>query len=329
MGLEFKKAQRIQAKIKIAIGGPSGSGKTMSSLVLGYGLIKGEHPDWTDAQVWDKICIADTENSSGSLYVGARCGAITIGEYNTIDIRPPFEEQTLIDCIAMCEQHGMEVIIVDSATAFWQGEGGALQTQGKIAERTNNSFTSWRSIRVDQAKMMQAILQSKCHVICAYRAKTEYVQEKNDNGKTVVRNVGMGIIAEGNTEYEFTTFFLLDASHNANAVKDCTGLFDGQFFVITPDTGKKIYQWLSEGAVETPQPVIQKAEAPAEALAPVDPEQLQKAIDAVDALIKPLVTAENKAEITAKIKSVIGQANYKKCNDISKLRELYKAFKTE
>ena len=48
---------------------------------------------------------------------------------------------------------------------------------------------------------------------------------------------------------------------------------------------------------------------------------------AVDALIKPIVTAENKADIVAKIKSVIGSPNYMKCEDINKLRELYKAFK--
>lgn len=322
MALTFQKAKRIQAKIKIAIGGPSGSGKTMSSLLLAYGLIKGEHPDWDDATIWDKICICDTENSSGSLYVGARAGSYKIGQYNTIQIEPPFEEQTLIDCIGMCENHGMEVIIIDSATSFWQGAGGALETQGKIAERTNNSFTSWKSIRSDQAKMMQAILQSKCHVISAYRAKTEYVQEKNERGKTIVKNVGMGIIAEGNTEYEYSSFFLLDATHNANAVKDRTGLFDGQFFVITPETGIKIYQWLAEGEVAPPPaPVIQKAEP-----AP-DTDRIQKAIAACDPLIKAAAAADREGTI-ARITEIIGEPNYKKCTDIAKLSALYKAFNT-
>lgn len=324
MALVFQKAKRIQTKIKLAVGGPSGSGKTMSSLLLGYGLIKGEHPDWDDATCWDKICVCDTENGSSALYVGARAGGTVIGSYNTIPIEPPFEEQVLIDAIAMCENHGMEVIILDSMTAFWQGEGGALQTQGKIAERTGNSFTSWKGVRADQSKMMQAILQSQCHIISAYRAKTEYVQEKNDKGKTVVRNIGMGIIAEGNTEYEYSCFLMLDASHNAAAIKDRTGLFDNQIFVITPETGKRIYQWLSEGEVPPERTV------PAPAPAPAAPdEQLSKAVSLVDAKVKEKLKVDGAKEpVVAMITEILGDKNYKKCQDIDKLRELYQKLDT-
>ena len=323
MALEFKKAKRVQAKIKIAIGGTSGSGKTMSSLLLGYGLVKAEHPEWTDEQVWDHICILDTENSSGSLYVGTHIGAYRIGEYNTIQIEPPYEEQTLIDCLTMCENHKMECVIIDSASAFWVD---ALETQGKIAERTKSNFSAWKPVKADQNKMMQAILQCRAHVISNYRAKTEYTQEVGDNGKKVVKSLGMGIIAEGNSQYEYTLMLMLDADHVANATKDRTGVFDGKFFTVTPETGAKLYQWLSEGEVPAAPPVIQKAVEPAPAHAANSDEQLQKAIDAVDALIKPLVTAENKAEITAKIEEIIGMKNYKKCTDINKLRALYKAF---
>jgi len=323
VALEFKKAKRVQAKIKIAIGGTSGSGKTMSSLLLGFGLVKAEHPEWTDEQVWDHICILDTENSSGSLYVGTRIGAYRIGEYNTIQIEPPFEEQTLIDCLTMCENHQMECVIIDSASAFWVD---ALETQGKIAERTKSNFSAWKPVKADQNKMMQAILQCRAHVISNYRAKTEYTQEVGDNGKKVVKSLGMGIIAEGNSQYEYTLMLMLDADHVANATKDRTGVFDGKFFTVTPDTGAKLYQWLAEGEVPAAQPVIQKAAEPAPAPAANSDEQLQKAIDAVDALIKPMVTAENKAEITAKIEEIIGMKNYKKCTDINKLRTLYKAF---
>ena len=324
MALEFKKAKRVQAKVKIAIGGTSGSGKTMSSLLLAFGLVKAEHPEWSDEQVWDHICILDTENSSGSLYVGTHVGAYRIGEYNTIQIEPPFEEQTLIDCLRMCEDHHMECVIIDSASAFWMD---ALETQGKIAERTKSNFSSWKPVKADQNKMMQAILQCRAHVISNYRAKTEYTQEVGDNGKKVVKSLGMGIIAEGNSQYEYTLMLMLDADHVANATKDRTGCFDGKFFTITPDTGAKLYQWLSEGEVAPTPPVIQKAEPVSATEEPaVDPEQLQKAIAMVDALIKPLVNPENKKEIAEKVKSIIGTPNYTKCTDIDKLRELYKAF---
>lgn len=331
MALELKQAKRIQAKVKLAIGGASGSGKTMGGIVLGYGLIKAEHPTWSDEECWGKIAIIDTENSSGSLYVGARCGAYRIGTYNTIDVEPPFEEQTLIDCIAMCENAGMEVIIIDSASAFWQGVGGALETQGKISERSNNSFTSWKSVKNDQNKMLQAILQSKCHIISTYRAKTEYVQEKNQNGKTVVRNIGTAIIAEGNTQYEYTVMFMVDADHTATATKDRTGIFDGKFFTITPETGMALYKWLAEGEPETKAPPMKPAQAaPATEIDSAENDSaLAKAIEATDKVIREAMAEmddEQKAAAKETIKSICGQLNYKKCTDVDKLRQLYKAF---
>lgn len=330
MALSFQKAKREQVRIKINIAGPAGSGKTMSSLLLGYGLIRAEHPDWSEEKIWDSICVCDSECGSASLYVGTQVGPTTIGAYNVINLAPPFTAQLYMDAIHMAEQHDMAVIIIDSLSHMWMGEGGLLDEQGKIAARTNNSYTSWRTISPQYTKLVDTILQSSSHIITCARAKMEYQQVKNDAGKTQVKALGMGLELRSGYEFEVSVNFMLDADHVANATKDRTGIFDGKYFVIDANTGKTLYEWLSSGAPAAPKPTVQEPVKATEAApAPVDPEQLQKAIDAVDALIKPLVTAENKAEITAKIKSVIGQANYKKCNDIAKLRELYKAFKTE
>lgn len=322
MALQLQKAKRIQAKIKIAIGGASGSGKTLSALLLAYGLVKASHPEWTDTQVWDHIACIDTENKSSSLYVGKQVGTTLIGEYNVINMEPPYEEQSLIDAIGVCQQAGIECTIIDSTSAFWVD---ALETQGKIAERTKSNFSSWKPVKADQNKMMQAILQCDMHIIANYRAKMEYTQDVNDAGKKVVRQLGMGIIAEGTNIYEYTLVFMLDADHVANATKDRTGIFDGQFFTITADTGRKIYQWISEGEVAPPPaPVLQKAEA-----APAEPdEQLKKAIGLVDALVKEkLKNAELKPQVLELVVNTIGDKNYKKCMDINKLRELYSKLK--
>lgn len=321
MALQLQKAKRIQAKIKIAIGGASGSGKTLSALLLAYGLVKASHPEWTDVQVWDHIACIDTENKSSSLYVGKQVGPTLIGEYNVINMEPPYEEQSLIDAIGVCQQAGIECTIIDSTSAFWVD---ALETQGKIAERTKSNFSSWKPVKADQNKMMQAILQCDMHIIANYRAKMEYTQDVNDAGKKVVRQLGMGIIAEGTNIYEYTLVFMLDADHVANATKDRTGIFDGQFFTISADTGRKIYQWISEGEVAPPAPpVIQKAEAPAE-----PDEQLKKAVSLVDALVKEKLKAEGgKEAVPALVMEILGDKNYKKATDINKLRELYSKLK--
>lgn len=320
MALVFKKAQREQVRIKISIAGPAGSGKTMSSLLIAYGLVKSEHPDWSEEKIWGNIVVADSENGSASLYVGTQVGPTTIGGYNVIDLTPPFTAQTYMDAIHIAEEHGMSVIIIDSLSHVWQGEGGLLDEQGKIAARTNNSYTSWRTISPQYTKLVDTILQSPCHVITAVRAKMDYQQIKGDNGKTQVKAVGMGMILRDGYEYETTVALMLDADHVASAIKDRTGLFDGKYFTITADTGKQLYQWLSSGAAPTPKP-----EVPAPAPAPSAPDdQLKKAISLVDAKVKEKLAVEGAKEaVITLVEEIIGNKNYLACTDIDKLRTLY------
>lgn len=324
MALVFKKAQREQVRIKVSIAGPAGSGKTMSSLLMAYGLTKSEFPNLSDAEIWEKICIIDTENCSGSLYVGKQVGSTTIGAYNTIDLTPPFEPGVFVDAIHMAEDHGMNVIIIDSLSHAWVGVGGALDQQGAIAARSGNSWTAWRSVTPQHNKLVDAMLQSPAHIIANMRAKMEYEQTTNDAGKKQVKAIGMGVIMRDGIEYEFTVSFMLDYEHVANATKDRTGIFDGKYFVIDANTGKQMYQWLSSGNVPAP-----KAEVPVPAPAPSAPdEQIEKAIGMIDALAKEKVKTEGgKEAVAAIVEETIGTKNYKKCTDINKLRELYSKLK--
>ena len=293
----------------------------MSSLLMAYGLIKAEHPEWDDITIWDHIVVADSENGSASLYVGTQVGTTKIGAYNVIDLSPPFTAQTYIDAIHMAEEHNMSVIIVDSLSHVWSGDGGLLDEQNKIAARTNNSYTSWRTISPQYTKLVDTILQSPCHVITAVRAKMDYQQVKGDNGKTQVKAVGMGMVLRDGYEYEVTVALMLDADHVASATKDRTGLFDGQYFTITADTGKKLYEWLSSGAIPTP-----KAEAPAPSPAPSDlSDRIAKALAVVDPLICAAAAAD-KEGTRAKVIEICGDANYKQIKDIEVLTKLYHAF---
>lgn len=292
----------------------------MSSLLLAYGMIKAEHPEFSDDQCWDKICIIDTENASGSLYVGAHVGACSIREYNTIVLEPPYEASKYINAIRIAEEHDMEVIIIDSLTHAWSGEGGALDKQGKIAARTGNSYTAWRDVTPEHNRLVDAMLQSKAHVIANIRAKTDYVQTKDDRGKTTVKNVGMGLVFRDGVEYEFTLFMMLDTDHVASPTKDRTGLYDGKYFTITPETGAELYRWLAHGvenAVKKPVQTITKA-APAPA---------EVTMDMVEQAIQQHVltlTADEKKQVAKDIKQITGgTANYRAVTDPAILSALY------
>ena len=328
--LSFQKAKREQVRIKVSIAGPAGSGKTMSALLMAYGLTRAEFPNLSEAEIWEKIVVIDTENSSASLYVGKQVGATTIGEYNVINLTPPFEPQVFVDAIHMAEQHGMNVIIIDSLSHAWAGVGGALDQQGAIAARSGNSWTAWRSVTPQHNKLVDAMLQSPAHVIANMRAKMDYEQVTGDNGKKQVKAVGMGVVMRDGIEYEFTCSFMLDYEHRANSTKDRTGLFDGKYFIIDPNTGKQMYQWLSTGAKPsapaTTVPEPQKATPAEDSPAPVDAERVAKAIAAVDPLIKAAVQVDKEAALQ-KVVEILGDKNYLKCTDINKLTALYKAFK--
>jgi len=97
--MKLQKATRKAVKLRLNISAPSGAGKTMSALRMAYGLC-GE---------WSKVVVIDTENGSASLYSH-------LGDFNTIDLIPPFTPEKYIQAIEVSEAAGMEVIIIDSTT---------------------------------------------------------------------------------------------------------------------------------------------------------------------------------------------------------------------
>lgn len=221
--MELRKAERKQAKIKMGIQGPSGSGKTMSALLIAFGMTG----DWT------KVVVIDTENHSADLYAH-------LGDFQVLPLSQPFEPEKYTEAISVCENAGMEVIVIDSISHEWEGKGGILDIHGSMM---GNSFTNWAKVTPRHNDFVQKILQSPCHVIATIRSKQDYVLSEK-NGKMVPEKVGLkGVTREG-LDYEFTLVFDVDIQHNASASKDRTGMFmDKPSFVISKKTGERIMRW--------------------------------------------------------------------------------------
>ena len=272
----FHKAERRKAKLRLAIAGPSGSGKTYSALLLAQGL-------------GGKIAMIDTESGSGELYAN-------LTEYDVCTLTPPFTPQKYIDAIKAAEDAGYNVLIIDSLSHAWVGPGGLLEMHDN-ATRNNmnkgNSYTAWRDVTPKHNALVDAILQSKCNVIATMRSKTEYAQTE-ENGKKVVKRLGMSPVQRDGMEYEFTVFLDLDASHNATASKDRTGLLDGQVFTPSSQAGKSLLEWLESGvepvkfeAPAKPEAVKAAPKAAPAPVAPTDPNMAsEKQIGMIRALAK-------------------------------------------
>jgi hypothetical protein len=221
----FKKAEKKSIKIKIAVTGASGSGKTFSSLSLASGLGK-------------KIAVIDTENGSASLYADQF-------EFDVLELKPPFETEKYISAIKSAEDAGYDVLVIDSLSHAWAGEGGLLEQKEKLDGRGGNSYTNWASITKKHEILKSAFLQSNIHIIITMRSKQDYVMEANDRGKMTPKKVGLAPIQREGLEYEFTTVFDVAMTHEAMVSKDRTGLFVDKIFKITPQTGEQIKDWLS------------------------------------------------------------------------------------
>lgn len=224
--MELKKATRRKIPLKVGLAGTSGSGKTYSALLLARGL----------ATDYSKIAVIDSENGSADLYSD-------LGNYNTVTLTPEFTPEKYIEAIEMCEEAGMEVIIIDSMSHEWAGTGGILQVQENLGGR----YQDWSKVKPRHRKLLDKILQSKSHVIATVRSKQDYAMDTVD-GKTKITKLGTKQITEDGFEYELTVSFELNQKHLATTSKDRTGLFmDKPDFVINEETGKKLLQWSNSG----------------------------------------------------------------------------------
>jgi hypothetical protein len=227
MAIQFRKAERKKAKLRLALCGPSGSGKTYSALLVAKGL-------------GGKVAVIDTERGSSELYSH-------IMDFDVCELDPPYTPQKYIAAIRAAENAGYDVIIIDSLSHAWAGDGGILDMHSSVAERMKNSFSAWREVTPFHNQLVDTMLHSRCHIIATIRAKMDYVVEE---GGKKVRKVGLAPIQRDGLEYEFTIFGDLAVTHSVTITKDRTGQWQDRTFIITPEFGEELRQWLESGAPE-------------------------------------------------------------------------------
>ncbi len=230
----FRKAERRKAKLRLALTGPAGSGKTYGALLIAQGL-------------GGKIAMIDTENGSGDLYAD-------ICDYDIETLTAPYSIQKYLEAIHEAETSGYDILIIDSLSHAWSGQGGLLDMHSQLTNsmKSGNSYAAWGKISPWQNRLIETMLSSNCHIISTMRSKTDYAMFQTDKGRTEIRKVGLAPVQRDGMDYEFTIVFDLSMEHTVTVSKDRTSLFDKQVFEITPETGKILRQWLDSGAEVQP-----------------------------------------------------------------------------
>lgn len=239
-----------QSKSVIGIAGKSGDGKTLTALYIARGMV--DHPS--------EIGFLDTENKRGSLYADALDGPFMIG-----DLYPPFSPARYAAAIRQFQDSGVKVLVIDSVTHEWEGEGGcddianSLNAKGEVRKVAN-----WIGAKREHKVFMNVLLQSNMDIICCIRARDK-VKVESVNGKQEFVDQGLQPVCEKNFMFEMTvSFMMLNEGKNQkhlkmpNFLKDAFGDGNGYLGI---ETGKKIRQWLNKGEKESPEIEKIKSEA--------------------------------------------------------------------
>jgi hypothetical protein len=288
--ISFRPAVRENVGLWINLIGGTGSGKTYSAMRLAAG-IAGNKP----------FALIDTENRRGLHYADAF-------KFDHAELKPPFRPAAYADAVTAADKAGYPVIVIDSGSHVWAGDGGVLDWQEEELERMAGSdygkrervkMSAWIKPKMGHKHMVQKLLQVKAHIILCLRAE-EKIEMVKVNGRLEIQKKqsltgkdGWIPICDKNLPFEATCSFLLLASapgmpHPIKLQEQHKGLFPLDK-PITEESGRLLNQWAS-GVKETASP--QKADGASVGTAP--PAAMNSEVDAV------LITPDEALAIEAK-----------------------------
>jgi len=242
--LNIRPAVRGGSKPIIGICGTSGSGKTFTALKMARGMVKSA----------SEIGLLDTENKRGSLYADILDGPFQIG-----DLYAPFSPARYRDAIKEFQAAGVKVLVIDSISHEWEGEGGCDDI-ANLPLLNGGKMANWIGAKRQHKTFMNTLLYCPMPVIVCIRAR-----EKTDF-KNPSKPISLGLqpICEKNFMFELTASMLIE-----NEGKKQTFLklpaFLKQFFgngdgYLGEDTGRKVVDWFEVGERDSPEIAALKAE---------------------------------------------------------------------
>jgi hypothetical protein len=209
VSVSFRPAVREHVGLWINVIGGTGSGKTYSAMRLASGMA-GEKA----------FAVIDTENRRALHYAGQF-------RFDHADLRAPFRPEAYAEAITAADKAGYPVIVVDSGSHVWAGDGGVLDWQEAELDRMAGDdwkkreackMAAWIKPKMAHKQMVQKLLGVRAHIILCLRAEQKVEMVRDDKGKMVIQEKhsltglhGWIPICEKNLPFEATASFLLTA----------------------------------------------------------------------------------------------------------------------
>lgn len=259
----FTKATKKKQKARVALIGPPGSGKTYTALTIAKHL-------------GQRIAVIDTERGSASKYSG------DVADFDVCE-PPSFAPKAYIEAMHAAFSGGYDVIVIDSLSHAWEGDGGILDQ----VDQRGKGFESWKDMSPQLRQLIDAILTYPGHVIATLRTKTEYVIEDKENSKgrlvKTPKKVGLAPKFKDGLEYEFDVVANMDDSVLTVTKSRCSALHEVTIRKPGKPFADTLRAWLDDGAERPAAAPAASAPAPREESHAVEPQRARRPEDCADA----------------------------------------------
>lgn len=243
MTFTFRPAVRSNVGLIVGLAGGTGSGKTYTAMRLATG-IAGDKP----------FAFIDTEAGRGKHYADKF-------RFDHGDLKPPFRPSAYTEAIEAADKAGYPVIVVDSVSHEWAGDGGVLEWQEEEYARLGGNekikLLSWSAPKQGHKRMVSRLLQSRAHLILCFRAEPHVEMIKEDGKTKVVPKTGLTgykgwfPVTEKNLPFELTVSFMLMADQPGIPLPIKLQEQHKPLFPldrpITEDAGRLIAEWAAGG----------------------------------------------------------------------------------
>jgi len=256
MEFTFRRAVRENVSLIIGLAGGTGSGKTYTAMRLAKGIC-GDKP----------FAVIDTEAGRAKHYADQFA-------FDHGDLAAPFRPQSYLDAIASADKAGYPVVVVDSVSHVWAGDGGVIDWQEQELtrmagddwkKRESCKMAAWIKPKMAHKQMVQKLLQLRAHLILCFRAEPKIEMVRGDDGKMRIQEKqsptgfhGWLPVCEKNLPFELTISFLLLAEKPGipNPIKlqeQHRTIFD-LAKPIGEEQGRKLAAWSKGNEGKPPQP---------------------------------------------------------------------------
>jgi hypothetical protein len=150
-----RKAKREGVGAFVGLAGGTGSGKTYTALRMARGI----------AGPKGRILAGDTEGRRMSHYSDEF-------DFEVVDILAPFKAEKFESLIRYAEANAFDVVVIDSFSHEWNGDGGILEQHDAITQGNDKlNFKAWGDVKPAHKRMLQSFLQRRIPIIFCMRAE--------------------------------------------------------------------------------------------------------------------------------------------------------------